>query len=116
MDLLRKAYHKAIHTPIANIEEIWKDYDLFENSLNKLTAKKFIADHAAAYMTCRAVSKDLWALMEPIDKLKKSWICSGSFTDSTHILLLGHWKRYCTDFHALHIIFFLLRFKDGFGS
>ena len=37
MDLLRKIFHKAIHTPIYNIEEIWKEYDSFENNLSKLT-------------------------------------------------------------------------------
>jgi cleavage stimulation factor subunit 3 len=37
MDHLRKIFHKAIQTPIRNIEEIWKMYDAFENGLNKIT-------------------------------------------------------------------------------
>lgn len=55
MDLMRKIFHKAVHTPIMNIEEIWKEYDSFENNLSKLTAKKFIADKAGGYMTARGL-------------------------------------------------------------
>jgi cleavage stimulation factor subunit 3 len=58
MDLMRKIFHKAVHTPILNIEEIWKEYDAFENNLSKLTAKKFIADQAGGYMTARGSSID----------------------------------------------------------
>ena len=52
---MRKIFHKAVHTPILNIEEIWKEYDAFENNLSKLTAKKFIADQAGGYMTARGL-------------------------------------------------------------
>lgn len=37
MDILRKIFHKAIHTPLHNIELIWKEYDAFENNVSKLT-------------------------------------------------------------------------------
>ena len=37
MDLLRKLYQKAVKIPLSNVEQIWKDYDAFENGLNKLT-------------------------------------------------------------------------------
>jgi len=36
MILLRKIYHKVLVIPIANIEQIWKEYDTFENNINKL--------------------------------------------------------------------------------
>lgn len=37
MDTMRKAYQKAVSQPHANLESIWRDYDAFENRLNKLT-------------------------------------------------------------------------------
>lgn len=37
MDVLRKIYSRATSIPIHNVELIWKDYDAYENNLNKLT-------------------------------------------------------------------------------
>ena len=37
MDLLRKAYQRAISIPTQAIEAIWKDYSSFEMGLNKTT-------------------------------------------------------------------------------
>lgn len=37
MDLLRKAYQKAISVPTQAVNGLWKEYDQFEMGLNKLT-------------------------------------------------------------------------------
>ena len=37
MDDLRRVYQRAVSVPLTNIEAIWKDYDAYENGLNKLT-------------------------------------------------------------------------------
>jgi cleavage stimulation factor subunit 3 len=37
MDLLRKAYQRAICIPMANLNAFWKEYDQFELGLNKMT-------------------------------------------------------------------------------
>lgn len=37
MDQLRKTFQRAIQQPTSTLESIWRDYDAFENSLNKLT-------------------------------------------------------------------------------
>lgn len=39
MDLLRKAYQKAICVPTHALNTLWKEYDQFEMGLNKLTVK-----------------------------------------------------------------------------
>lgn len=39
MDQLRKIFHRALQIPLLNIEDIWKDYDAYENSLSKLTVR-----------------------------------------------------------------------------
>lgn len=37
MDLLRKAYQRAISVPTQAVNTLWKEYDQFEMGLNKLT-------------------------------------------------------------------------------
>ena len=39
MDLLRKAYTRAICIPNQAVESIWKDYTNFEMNLNKVTVR-----------------------------------------------------------------------------
>jgi len=35
MDTLRKAYHRAVAIPMLDIEEIWRNYSAFENTMTK---------------------------------------------------------------------------------
>lgn len=37
MDLMRKAYQRAICVPMSSVNILWKEYDQFEMSLNKMT-------------------------------------------------------------------------------
>ena len=37
MDTLRKAYQKAVATPMGVVQQIWKEYNDFEMGLNKIT-------------------------------------------------------------------------------
>lgn len=39
MDALRKVYHRAVQIPLENVETLWKDYEAFENGLNKITVR-----------------------------------------------------------------------------
>ncbi|KAG8785345.1 mRNA 3'-end-processing protein rna14 [Serendipita sp. 397] len=59
MDLLRSVYRRAVQIPIDNLEQIWREWDSFENGLNKLTAKKFLADVSPDYMTARMKKTEL---------------------------------------------------------
>jgi cleavage stimulation factor subunit 3 len=40
MDLLRKAYQRAISVPTQAVNTLWKEYDQFEMGLNKLTVRR----------------------------------------------------------------------------
>lgn len=42
MDKLRRIYQQALLTPITNIEQLWNEYDSFENGLNKITVKEIL--------------------------------------------------------------------------
>ncbi|EJD00731.1 Suf-domain-containing protein [Fomitiporia mediterranea MF3/22] len=59
MDQLRKIYQRAVQIPLENVETLWKDYEAFENGLNKITAKKFLQDLTPAYMTARTKLREL---------------------------------------------------------
>lgn len=37
MDLLRSVYRRAVQIPLDNLEQIWREWDAFENGLNKIT-------------------------------------------------------------------------------
>lgn len=37
MDALRSAYHRAVVIPVENVETLWRELDVFENSLGKIT-------------------------------------------------------------------------------
>ncbi|KAG0050796.1 mRNA 3'-end-processing protein rna14 [Gryganskiella cystojenkinii] len=68
MDAMRRVFQRAVCIPLSNIENIWRDYDSFENGLNKLTAKKFLQERSAGYMTARMMLKELRKLTEGINK------------------------------------------------
>ncbi|KAI0160180.1 hypothetical protein GGR57DRAFT_409234 [Xylariaceae sp. FL1272] len=59
MDLLRKAYQRAICVPMANLNAFWKEYDSFEMGLNKMTGRKHIQERSPAYMTARSANTAL---------------------------------------------------------
>lgn len=50
MDSLRKAYQKAVTLPVEGVEKIWKEYDQFEQGLNKLTVSFFGVNGGAIYV------------------------------------------------------------------
>ncbi|OAT07053.1 mRNA 3'-end-processing protein rna14 [Blastomyces gilchristii SLH14081] len=59
MDLLRKAYQRAICVPTQAVNTLWKEYDQFEMGLNKLTGRKFLQERSPAYMTARSSFTEL---------------------------------------------------------
>ncbi|KAL7271787.1 mRNA 3'-end-processing protein rna14 [Rhizina undulata] len=54
MDSLRKVYQKAVTQPVQGVEHLWKEYDQFEQGLNKMTARKFLQERSALFMTARS--------------------------------------------------------------
>ncbi|KAI8371023.1 hypothetical protein BD560DRAFT_454479 [Blakeslea trispora] len=56
---MRRAYQKAVTIPLNNVEHLWKEYDQWENNLNRLTAKKFLGEKSSAYMTARTALREM---------------------------------------------------------
>lgn len=59
MDSLRKVYHRAVQIPLENVQRLWEDLEAFEINLNRITAKKFMADLSPAHMQARQVLREL---------------------------------------------------------
>jgi cleavage stimulation factor subunit 3 len=66
MDLLRKAYHRAVQVPLENVEALWSELEAFENGLNKTVAKKHMSDLMPSYMQARQVLRNLQRLTTPL--------------------------------------------------
>ena len=39
MDAIRKVYQKAVTMPMSDVEAVWRDYDAYENSVNRTTVR-----------------------------------------------------------------------------
>ncbi|PWA03494.1 hypothetical protein BB558_000339 [Smittium angustum] len=92
---LEKNPTSAIRIPIKEIENIWKDFDQFENSLNKLTAKKSLGDLSGTYMTARSTLRES---QKYIDVIQTNQPPHGipvpiSWTEK-EFNYLNAWKRY----------------------
>lgn len=64
MVALRKAYQEVVGQAVEGIEQFWKEYDSYENSLNKITAKKFLNDRTGAYQGARGALRERKVRME----------------------------------------------------
>ncbi|KAJ3107998.1 mRNA 3'-end-processing protein rna14 [Phlyctochytrium planicorne] len=93
MDTLRKVYHRALGIPLSNVEAIWKEYDSFENGLNKITAKKLLMEKSASYMTARSAYRDLKTRMTVIDAMQKQWNAMPPTWTSKEQEVLQAWKN-----------------------
>lgn len=105
MDDIRRTYQRAVAIPLANVEQIWREYDAYENGLNRITAKKFLADRSAAYMTARGVLREMRTLTDnlhrPIIPRVPCWAMSPSLDPIVSPLTIVRdrhhvesWKKY----------------------
>ncbi|KAJ3187558.1 mRNA 3'-end-processing protein rna14 [Irineochytrium annulatum] len=94
METLRRIYQKALAIPLNNIESIWKDYDSFENGLNKLTAKKLLTERSAAYMTARTAYREMKNFISSIDAAQRTWVATPPTWDQKELDLLEAWKSW----------------------
>lgn len=57
VDQLRKAYQRAICIPISNLNALWKEYDLFELSINKVAVSCIYLSATVAELILRVGSQ-----------------------------------------------------------
>lgn len=88
---IRKVYQRAVVTPIINLEALWREYNAFEQSVNKLLAKKLIDDKTRDYMNARRVSKEYEAITRGLVRGNPSVPVQGT---ADEIKQLQIWKKY----------------------
>ncbi|XP_045789669.1 cleavage stimulation factor subunit 77 isoform X1 [Trifolium pratense] len=67
MTVVRKVYQRAIITPTHHIEQLWKDYENFENSVSRQLAKGLISEYQPQYNSARAVYRERKKYFDEID-------------------------------------------------
>ncbi|KAJ9689213.1 hypothetical protein PVL29_014730 [Vitis rotundifolia] len=67
MTAVRKAYQKAIVTPTHHVEQLWKDYENFENSVSRALAKGLLSEYQSKYNSAKAVYREQKKYVDEID-------------------------------------------------
>lgn len=98
MDQLRRAFQSAVVVPLNQVESIWRDYDAYETSLNKLTAKKFLGERSPAYMQARTVLRELKQLTDALERpslpSQPAWLVANGRTAAQDKRAFKAWHRY----------------------
>ncbi|KAN0098123.1 Suppressor of forked protein (Suf) domain containing protein [Tylopilus felleus] len=102
MDALRKVYHRAVQIPLENVEKLWSELETFENSLNKITAKKFMTDLSPSYMQARTVLRQLQRHLGPLfppppassTSRPPIYLPPAPVFNAAERALVGSWKTY----------------------
>lgn len=91
MTSIRKAYQKAIVTPNHLLEQLWRDYEGFENSVSRALAKGLISEYQPKYNSARAVYREGKKFIDEIDWNMLAVPPSGSSKDESQWVT---WKRF----------------------
>nr|GMC85416.1 cleavage stimulation factor subunit 77 [Ipomoea batatas] len=67
MTAVRKAYQRAIVTPTHHVEQLWRDYENFENSISRALAKGLISEYQPKYNSAKAVYREMKKYIDEID-------------------------------------------------
>ncbi|CAK7355911.1 unnamed protein product [Dovyalis caffra] len=67
MTAIRKTYQKAIVTPTHHVEQLWRDYENFENSVSRHLAKGLLSEYQPKYNSARAVYREQKKYVDEID-------------------------------------------------
>lgn len=67
MTSVRKVYQKAIVTPTHHVEQLWRDYENFENSVSRALAKGLVSEYQPKFNSARAVYRELKKYIDEID-------------------------------------------------
>ncbi|MCE3051345.1 Cleavage stimulation factor subunit 77 [Datura stramonium] len=67
MTSVRKTYQRAIVTPTHHVEQLWRDYENFENSISRPLAKGLVSEYQPKYNSARAVYRERKKYIDEID-------------------------------------------------
>ncbi|CAM6045157.1 unnamed protein product [Sphagnum compactum] len=93
MTAVRKAYQKAVLAPVHLVEQIWKEYENFENSVSRALAKGLLAEYQPKHFSARAVYRERKKYCEHIDANMLAVPPTGSYKARQQCLA---WKQLLT--------------------
>ncbi|KAK3024538.1 hypothetical protein RJ639_043730 [Escallonia herrerae] len=91
MTAVRKAYQRAIITPTHHVEQLWRDYENFENSVSRALAKGLLSEYQPKYNSARAVYRERKKYVDEIDWNMLAVPPSGSYKEELQWMA---WKRF----------------------
>ncbi|THH29552.1 hypothetical protein EUX98_g4628 [Antrodiella citrinella] len=98
MDAIRKAYQRAVQTPMENVKRLWEEYSEFETNLNKQLAKKFLSDLQTSHMQARTVLNTLQehtnTLLSITGDRHGIWLPHPPTFSAEDKALVARWKQY----------------------
>lgn len=93
MTAIRKTYQKAIITPTHHVEQLWREYENFENSVSRQLAKGLVSEYQPKYNSARAVYREQKKYVDEIDYNMLAVPPTGSFKEEQQWMA---WKRFLT--------------------
>ncbi|KAJ4830006.1 Cleavage stimulation factor subunit 77 [Turnera subulata] len=91
MTAVRKTYQKAIVTPTHHVEQLWKEYENFENSVSRQLAKGLLSEYQPKYNSARAVYRERKKYVDEIDWNMLAAPATGSHKEEMQWMA---WKRF----------------------
>ncbi|CAO2205155.1 unnamed protein product [Urochloa humidicola] len=90
MTTVRKVYQKAILVPTNHVEQLWKDYENFENSVSRTLAKGLLSEYQPKFTSAKAVYRERTKFIDDIDWNVLAIPPTGSFKEEQQCIA---WKR-----------------------
>lgn len=88
---VRRVYQRGVVNPMLNIENFWKDYIAYEQSINPMIADKMISDRSRDYMNARRVTKEYEAITKGLNRNFPAFAPNNRQEDLRQVDL---WKKY----------------------
>ncbi|KAF7493188.1 Cleavage stimulation factor subunit 3 [Sarcoptes scabiei] len=88
---VRRVYQRGIIIPMSNIENFWKEYLAYEQSINQMFVDKAIADRSKDYMNARRVAKEFEAITRGLNRNLPALPPQSSQDELKQVEL---WKKY----------------------
>ncbi|URE31201.1 hypothetical protein MUK42_25526 [Musa troglodytarum] len=90
MTSVRKVYQRAIVTPTHHVEQLWKDYENFENSVSRTLAKGLLSEYQPKFNSAKAVYRERKKYVDEIDWNMLAVPPTGSYKEEQQCMA---WKR-----------------------
>ncbi|KAJ4787280.1 mRNA 3'-end-processing protein rna14 [Rhynchospora pubera] len=90
MTSVRKVYQRAILIPTNNLDQLWRDYEIFENSVSRTLAKGLLSEYQPKFNSAKAVYRERKKFVDDIDWSMLAVPPTGSSKEEVQCMA---WKR-----------------------